>query len=48
MIQYELKPLISLTTNVTFCKLMAVQTVISAYQNTACLKILANKNLEKC
>jgi hypothetical protein len=47
MIQNKLKPLISLTTDVTFGKLMAVQSVISAYQKTACLKISANKNLKK-
>jgi hypothetical protein len=47
MIQYQIKPLISLTTDVTFGKLMAVQSLTSAYQKTACLKILANKNLKK-
>jgi hypothetical protein len=47
MIQYKLKPLNSLTTDVTCGKLIDVQSVTSAYQKTACLKILANKNLEK-
>jgi hypothetical protein len=42
MIQYNLKPLISPKIGVTFGKLMAVQSVTSAYQNAAGLKLSTN------
>ena len=41
-IQYNLKLLYSLSDEVTFGKLMAAQSVTSAYQNTGGLKLLAN------
>jgi hypothetical protein len=44
MIQYNLRTLIFLTIDVTFGKLLAVQSVTSAHQETAGLKILSNKN----
>ena len=44
MTQYNIKPLISPTIDVTFGKLTVVQSVTSAYQDTKGLKILAYKN----
>ena len=46
MIQYNLKPLISPTIDVTFIKLMSGHSVTSLYPKTAGLKILAINNLK--
>ena len=42
IIQYNIKYLISPTIDVTFGKLLAIQSVTSDYQKTTGLKILAN------